>query len=145
MPHCPAKTFMLATIFVLALLATPAAQAQYMVIEGNTTSNLGSQINADASGQSMYIQDYSDVRGIDNFNSSNETGLSSTAVLNGMFGGYLGIFSAFIGISAVAMAALRLFVKGQSGQTRNRLKRSQIFLDPVQQRIDNRFSFFSCG
>ena len=61
----------------------------------------------------MYVQDYNSVSAV-NTSAEMENGMSSTAIINGLFDGYIGVFGAVIGIPAILIAALRLFVRGQT-------------------------------
>lgn len=126
MPNNSIKNFTVGTVFLFTLIAVPAAQAQYMVIEGSsleTNTKFDSRINSDFTSQSLYVQDYNSIGGVNNFNTTSENILSSTDVLNGMFDGYIGIFGACIGIPAIIIAVLRLFVSKQTVKT-NRKKNS---------------------
>lgn len=120
------KNFSLGTALFVSLLASnfaaPAAQAQYMVIEGNTTGSFGSQINSELTNQTIFVQDYNDVSGISSFNSTSQSNMTSTDILNGMFDGFIGVFGACIGIPAIIIAVLRLFVKGQTARPRKKNK-----------------------
>lgn len=102
--------------------ATPAANAQYMVIDG-----VSANPNAFAEPvccQTIYVQDYSNFSGINDLAKGNE--LTSTAIINGLFDGYIGVFGACIGIPAILIAVLRLFVSKQ--QQPKRIRRNSFEL-----------------
>ena len=144
------KRLTLATVFLFTLLAAPAAQAQYMVIEGSSlgsNTNFDSRINSELTNRSLYVQDYNSVGGVSNFESGGGNSLSSTDILNGMFDGYIGVFGACIGLPAIMIAVLRLFVSKQTVPAKRKnksfelpatpeparyLKPAQVFLNPVQ-------------
>ncbi len=108
-----AQAILLASLAVASVSAP--AQAQYMVIEGaNAPSTTNSQV---VCCQTLYVQDYSSFNGVNSAAGETENGLSSTQILNGMFDGYVGVFGAIIGIPAIIIAVLRLFVRGQTDQT----------------------------
>lgn len=101
----------MASLAVASFSSATPAQAQYMVIEGSSsTSKSDSPVICF---QSMYVQDYNSVSAV-NTSAEMENGMSSTAIINGLFDGYIGVFGAVIGIPAILIAALRLFVRGQT-------------------------------
>ena len=106
------QAVVIASLAVASLwLATPV-QAQYMVIEGSSCSAKNeSQVIC----QSMYVQDYSSFNGVNTAAAETENGMTSTAIINGLFDGCVGVFGALIGIPAIIIAVLRLFfVRGQT-------------------------------
>lgn len=108
------KAVLMASLAVA--FATPAANAQYMVIDGVSASP-----NAFAEPvccQTIYVQDYSNFSGINDLAKGND--LTSTAIINGLFDGYIGVFGACIGIPAIMIAVLRLFVSKQQQPKRTR-------------------------
>jgi hypothetical protein len=108
------KAVLMASLAVA--FATPAANAQYMVIDGVSASP-----NAFAEPvccQTIYVQDYSNFSGINDLAKGND--LTSTAIINGLFDGYTGVFGACIGIPAIMIAVLRLFVSKQQQPKRTR-------------------------
>ncbi len=122
------NTILLASLAVASVLTIPAAQAQYMVVDGATiTTNNNSQI---VCCQSLYVQDYANFDGV-NGSASDSNGMTSTAILKGMFDGYIGVIGAFIGIPAIITAVLRLFVSRQQ-TPRNAKKKSLELLAPSE-------------
>lgn len=114
------KAVLMASLAVA--FATPAANAQYMVIDGVSASP-----NAFAEPvccQTIYVQDYSNFSGINDLAKGND--LTSTAIINGLFDGYIGVFGACIGIPAIMIAVLRLFVSKQ--QQPKRIRRNSFEL-----------------
>lgn len=105
------QAFLIASLTVASLSSISAANAQYMVIEGGScNAKSESQIIC----QSMYVQDYSSFSGVSSAAAQAENELTSTQIINGLFDGYIGVFSAVIGIPAIIIAVLRLFVRGQN-------------------------------
>jgi hypothetical protein len=114
------KAVLMASLAVA--FATPAANAQYMVIDGvSANSNAFAEpVNC----QTIYVQDYSNFSGINDLAKGND--LTSTAIINGLFDGYIGVFGACIGIPAIMIAVLRLFVSKQ--QQPKRIRRNSFEL-----------------
>lgn len=109
--HAAKQAILMASLAVASFSSATPAQAQYMVIEGSSsTSKSDSPVICF---QSMYVQDYNSVSAV-NTSAEMENGMSSTAIINGLFDGYIGVFGAVIGIPAILIAALRLFVRGQT-------------------------------
>ena len=111
------QAILVASLAVASFSSATPAQAQYMVIEGSSsTAKSDSPV---VCLQGMYVQDYNSVSAV-NTSTETEYGMSSTAVINGLFDGYIGVFGAVIGIPAILIAALRLFVRGQSDRKAKR-------------------------
>lgn len=109
----------LAASLVVASTAAPAL-AQYMVIDGVSSSP--SAFKETVCCRTIYVQDYNNFSGVSDSQTKDE--LTSTAIINELFENYLGVFSAFIGIPAIIIAALRLFVKKQQQPQRKEARRS---------------------
>lgn len=124
------KTILLASLAVASVLATTAAHAQYIVIDGvSAPAPSQSQVIC----QSMYVQDYSSFQGVST--TVNETeGVSSLQIINGLFDGYMGVFGTLVGIPAIIIAALRLFVRGQTDR-KPKKKSFQLEAAPALSRI----------
>lgn len=118
-----AISFILSSLAVASIYTTTAAGAQYMVIDGVglTSSNstfASEQLN---NGRSIFVQDYNSYNGVKSFGDQKDE-MASTAILNAMFDGYIGILGALIGVPAIIVAVLRLFVRKQTagGKTKKR-------------------------
>lgn len=111
----------------LAVAFAIPANAQYMVIDG-----VSAKPNAFAEPvccQTIYVQDYSNFSGINDLAKGND--LTSTAIINGLFDGYIGVFGACIGIPAIMIAVLRLFVSKQQQPKRIRRNSFQLPAAPA--------------
>ena len=113
-----AKAVLVASLIV-ASAAAPAL-AQYMVIDGVSASP--DAFRETVCCQTIYVQDYSNFSGVCDSETKGE--LTSTAIINGLFDSYLGVFGAFIGIPAIIIAALRLFVSKQQQPQRKQTRKS---------------------
>lgn len=104
----------LALLAVATIYTAQPANAQYMATEGANicadSSLAAEQFN---DGKSIFVQDYDAFNGVNVFRDEKNE-LASTAILNGMFHAYIGIFAAFICIPSILIAALRLFVTKQT-------------------------------
>ncbi len=110
-----AKTaILMASLAVASVSTTTAVHAQYMVIDGVSASGTNSNQINQIIAQSIYVQDYSSVQGVTTTVNETQEGMSSLQIINGLFEGYVGVFGTIIGIPAIIIAALRLFVRGQT-------------------------------
>lgn len=110
--------FLLISLAVAFLCSPPRASAQYMVMEGNSGNNIvGCGFTAKSNvvdEKTMFVQDYQSINGINNSTAETEFRPCSTEILTGFFDGYLGGLGLFIGIPAMLIAGLRMFVQNQS-------------------------------
>jgi hypothetical protein len=105
------KAIFMASLAVASVLTTAAAHAQYMVIDGvSAPETRQRQVTC----QSLYVQDYSSFQGVGGTVNETQEGMSSLQIINGLFDGYVGVFGTLIGIPAIIVAALRLFVREQT-------------------------------
>ena len=109
-----AKAILVASLVVAS--TTAPALAQYMVIDGVSASP--NAFKETVCCRTIYVQDYNNFSGVSDSQTKDE--LTSTAIINGLFDGYIGVFGAFIGIPAIIIAALRLFVKKQQQRKKAR-------------------------
>ena len=124
------KAILMTSLAVASASTATAAHAQYMVIDGvSATETTSNQIIA----QSLYVQDYSSFQGVST--AVNETeGMSSLQLINGLFDGYIGVFGTLVGIPAIIIAVLRLFVRGQT-ERKPKKKGFQLPAEPALSRI----------
>ena len=110
-----AISFILASLAMASIYTSTPACAQYMVIDGVglTSSNNASASEQFNDGRSIFVQDYNSYNGVKDLGDE-KIEMASTAILNGMFDGYIGIFGALIGVPAILAAVLRLFVRKQT-------------------------------
>lgn len=107
-----AQAILIASLAVASLSTGNAAQAQYMVIDGDNTQSDSDRQTVCC--QSIYVQNYNSFDGVNSTIDATENALSSTKIINGLFDGYAGVFGTVIGIPAIIIAVLRLFVRGQT-------------------------------
>ena len=125
----------LASLAVASMYAATPAYAQYMVIEGaNITANSTFSAEQFNDGKSIFVQDYDAFNGV-NVLRDGKNELTSTAILNGMFDGYIGIFGAMIGIPAIIIAVLRLFVSKQTTGSNRKRRSFELPAAPAPSRI----------
>lgn len=130
-PNAAKKAILLASLAVASVSTTTEAHAQYMVIDGvSAPATSPSQIVC----QSLYVQDYSSFEGVGTYVNETQEGNSSLQIINGLFDGYVGVFSTIIGIPAIIIAALRLFVRGQTDR-KPKKKSFQLEAAPALSRI----------
>jgi len=133
------KISALAFMASLAVSFANPAHAQYTTnFDSNINSNFGSNLDANLdesfdsslTSQSINVQDYNIITGINDTTSYGQDHLSSSDILNGMFDGFIGVFGACIGVPAIIIAILQLFVRRQS-QSVFVSKPAQVFLNPI--------------
>ena len=106
------------TLLAVASSFLPAL-AQYMVIDRTCASH--SEITGPVYGQTIYVQDYENFSGLNDRGRNDE--LTSTAIINGLFDSFTAAFGAVVGIPAIIIAVLRLFVRRQNMQPRRQARR----------------------
>ena len=131
-----AISFILASLAVASIYTTTPAGAQYMVIDGVGLTGSNSAIASEQfnNGRSIFVQDYNSYNGVKGLGEEKDE-MASTAILNGMFDGYIDIFGALIGVPAILIAVLRLFVRKQTAGGKTKKRSFELPAAPAASRI----------